>query len=84
MRRAAELRWPALLVGATCVGIVAAGWVRLPAWVLPVLVLTGVFGVVLTDGLARVAALGGILLVAGMWWGGLRLDAVRETSPRAR
>ena len=74
--RVVERDWPALLVGAACVGLAASVWVR-PPWLL----LTGVTCVALVAALAasdtrRLALAGVALLVAGLWWGGLRGEAL--------
>jgi competence protein ComEC len=76
MRKAVELRWPALLVGTACVGIALANWLRPSVAALLVGALLGLAGVALLDGWARVAALGVVLAAAGLWWGSLRLDAL--------
>ncbi len=74
--RVVERDWPALLVGAACIGLAASVWVR-PPWVL----LTGVTCVALVAALAasdtrRLALAGVALLVAGLWWGALRGEAL--------
>ena len=74
--RVVERDWPALLVGAACIGLAASVWVR-PPWVL----LTGVVCVALVAALAasdtrRLALAGVALLAAGLWWGGLRGEAL--------
>jgi competence protein ComEC len=80
VRRVVELDWPALLAGAACAGLAASNWVALSPFVLVPLVLVGLTGVLCLDAAARVAAVGIVLALAGLWWGALRLDAMRESA----
>jgi competence protein ComEC len=73
VRKAIELHWPALLVGATCAGIAGANWLRLTHLGLVGLAVVGLLGIAVSDGLVRVAALALVLAVLGLWWGSLRL-----------
>ena len=68
--------WPTLLVAAACCGLALANLWRPSATALAAaLVLLAAAGVV-ADGGARIALLAAGLLVAGLWWGTLRLDAL--------
>jgi competence protein ComEC len=80
VRRVVELHWPALLAGAGCAGLVLSNWVAPSHFVLVCLALFGLTGVVLLDAAARVAAVGIVLALAGLWWGALRLDVMRESA----
>ncbi len=80
MRRVVELEWPALLAGAACVGLAASNWIALSTFALVSLALVGLTGIVLLDSAARVAAVAAVLVIAGLWWGALRLDAMRESA----
>ncbi|MBA3434547.1 MAG: ComEC/Rec2 family competence protein [Actinobacteria bacterium] len=79
MRRAAELHWPALLAGAACLGLVASNWLVGGTLVAGLLAAAALVAVV-ADGPSRVVALGAVLALAGLWWGSLRLDAMRESA----
>jgi len=77
--RVVERDWPALLIGAACIGLAASVWVR-PPWML----LAGVTSVALVAALAasdnrRLALAGVALLVAGLWWGALRCEALDQS-----
>jgi competence protein ComEC len=76
VRRAVELHWPSLLVGAACAGLAASNWVGPPAALLGAIALSSVAGVVLLEGPARAVALGVALAVVGLWWGTLRLESL--------
>lgn len=76
MRRALELHWPSLLVVCVCAGLAAANWVQPATALLAVAAVVAMVGLVVLDGEARLAALGAVLAVAGLWWGSLRLDAL--------
>jgi competence protein ComEC len=80
VRRLVELNWPALLAGAACAGLATSNWVALSPFVLVSLALVGLTGVLFLDAAARVAAVGIVLALAGLWWGALRLDAMRESA----
>jgi competence protein ComEC len=68
--------WPALLVGATCVGIAASVWIRLPAAPLAVGALLALGGALLSRETRRLAFAAVALAFAGLWWGALRGDAL--------
>ncbi len=79
MRRVVELHWPALLAGSACAGLALSNWVAVNLTTTVLLALLALVGVALTDGAARVVALGAVLAVAGLWWGSLRLEAMGES-----
>jgi competence protein ComEC len=68
--------WPALLVGAACVGLSVSVWLRLPAGVLLPTALGATAAALAARGLRRVALAGIALALVGLWWGGLRSDAL--------
>jgi competence protein ComEC len=72
--------WPALLVASVCIGIALTNWVRIPVVVLIALAL-GCVGLALreTNATRRLALAAAALLVAGVWWGGLRTGALEES-----
>jgi len=80
VRRAVELHWPALLVGAACVGLGLSNWIVLGAAEALVLAPAVFAGVAVLRGAARVATLGVLLAVVGLWWGALRLEALAESA----
>lgn len=80
MRRAVELHWPALLAGAACLGLAVSNWLAGSLLAVGLLGTAALAGVLALDGPARVIALGAVLAVAGLWWGSLRLDAMRESA----
>ncbi len=80
MRRAVELHWPTLLVGAACAGLAASNWVAPGVVALVAFGVAAIVGIALLDGSARVAALGVALAVAGLWWGALRLEAMSRSA----
>jgi len=73
------LHWPALVVGATCVGLALSIWVAIPFAAVLLLAVTACAGVLLTSGGVRVAALAAALAVLGLAWGSLRMDALRAS-----
>ena len=79
MRRAVELHWPALLAGSACAGLAASNWITLRGPGLFVLALVALAGLYACGGTARVAALGAVLALTGLWWGGLRLEAMSQS-----
>ncbi len=80
MRRALELHWPSLLVGAACAGLAASNWVSFGTAVLGVVGVAALVAVALLDGPARAAALGVALVAVGLWWGMLRLDSLGRSA----
>ena len=80
MRRVVEQHWPSLLVGAACAGLAASNTMSVAG---PALALAGCLALAavgLFADRARVVAIGCALLVAGLWWGGLRLDAMASSA----
>jgi len=84
IRRAVELHWPTLLVGAACAGLAAANWWRLSTTSVVLAAAVGACVVVAAGRAARVALLALALAFAGSWWGGLRLDALDRSVLAAR
>jgi competence protein ComEC len=84
IRRALEFGWPTVLVCAACTGLAAANWIHttpmVGAAVLAAVLLAGFR----SAGAWRVALLALSLLAAGLWWGGLRLQALDRSSLRSR
>jgi competence protein ComEC len=70
---------PALLALAASVGLAAGGLGRLPTAVVVLGALASLVPLTLLDGPARVAALAAFLLLAGLWWGGLRAAALERS-----
>jgi competence protein ComEC len=68
--------WPTLLVASACVGLASANWLEPPAVVAAVGLVACVGAAVVTGPLGRAGALAAALLLAGLWWGSLRLDAL--------
>ena len=79
MRRAVELHWPALLVGAVCVGLALSIWISLPLAAACALAVCASAGILRWTGAARLAAVGVALAVVGLAWGSLRMDALRAS-----
>jgi competence protein ComEC len=80
VRRALELHWPTLLLGAACAGLGASNWVSPRPAALAAAATAALLAVGVVDGPGRVAALGLALAVAGLWWGTLRLDALERSA----
>jgi competence protein ComEC len=76
VKRALELHWPSLLVGAACAGLAASNWLAPGVAALAAAWLLGLAGIALLDGPARLVAVGLVLAAAGLWWGALRLETV--------
>ena len=76
MRRVVEQRWPSLLVGAACAGLAGSNMVSVAGEVLSIAAGLALAAVALLTERARVVAIGAVLVIAGLWWGGLRLDAM--------
>ena len=76
MRRAVEHHWPSLLVGSACAGLAASNVVAAEGLVLALAGLLALAAVLLLADGARVIAVGAVLAIAGLWWGGLRLEAM--------
>ena len=79
MKNVVQLHWPALLVGAACVGLGVSIWVPAPLAVAAAIALGALGGVLVLDGFARLAVLAVALAALGLAWGSLRMDALRES-----
>jgi competence protein ComEC len=78
--RLLELRWPTFLVLALCAGLAVSNWLRPPTDVLAgVALCAGAAAVIAAEGYRRLAALAALLLVAGLWWGGVRLAELERS-----
>jgi competence protein ComEC len=84
VRDVVELHWPALLVGSACAGLALANWVH--GLVPPSAWLPAMFpAAVAAAGLAQrrraapLLALAVALVLAGCWWGSLRLEALASS-----
>jgi competence protein ComEC len=75
---------PHVLAAALCVGLAAANAVRPGSWLLVAALAAVVVSVALADDRRRLVALAVALSLGGLWWGGLRLDALDRSvlSPR--
>ncbi len=72
-----ELRWPTLLAVSLAAGLGSANAVRPPAELLVLgLSMSCIVAVLVRDATARLALLATGLVLAGAWWGGLRLEAL--------
>ena len=80
IHRVLELRWPTLLAVSLVTGIAGANVMRAPAAWLLLVAACCCFGAMLARTAApRFALLAAGLLVAGLWWGGARLDALAQS-----
>ncbi len=90
MRRVVELHWPALLAGSACAGLAGSNWVHadvplmsasgLPARPLLACVLvSALVAMCFWDGARRFVALCLALVVLGLFWGTVRLDALARS-----
>jgi len=68
-----------MLAGSACAGLAASNWITLGSSVLVVLALFCLAAVYCCGGSARVAALGAVLALTGLWWGAMRLDAMGQS-----
>ncbi len=80
MRRVVELHWPALLAGSACAGLAASNWIALSSSVVVAFGLVLLVALACCGGIARVAALGGLLALAGLVWGAMRLEAMSQSA----
>ena len=79
MRIVVERHWPALLVVSVSVGIALAIWLSLPlAATLGATVVVAIAAGVL-DGAPRLLAVALALVLVGLTWGSLRMDALRAS-----
>ena len=78
-RHATEQSWPALLVCAACCGLGLANWVSIGWQPALAVVALALVGVCVIGGIARVVAVGVVLLALGLWWGSLRMQALGQS-----
>lgn len=78
--RVVALHWPALLVGAACVGVGAANWIAISLVVTAIMVAIGLTLVAAMDGVARLGVVAALLAVLGLGWGSLRMEALAQSS----
>lgn len=76
LRSALELGWPTALVLAACAGLAASNWVRLPTLVLGGAAAVLALAAVARAGPVRLVLVGACLVVLGLWWGVLRIEAL--------
>lgn len=74
-----ERAWPALLVTCACIGLAAANWLRVHTGLLAAAAVVTVVAAVLAAGGRRLALVGVSLAAAGLWWGGLRSEALERS-----
>jgi competence protein ComEC len=80
VRRAVEEHWPSLLVGSACAGLAASNIVAAEELILALAGLLALAAVLLFADATRVIAVGAVLAIAGLWWGGMRLDAMDQSA----
>ncbi len=68
-----------MLAGSACAGLAVSNWMTLRGSVLVLLVLAALTGVYCLGGAARVAAIGVVLALTGLWWGAIRLEAMSRS-----
>lgn len=84
MRRVLELQWPALLAASLVLGLATSNVTRPSAAVLAAALASAAGAAALVPGGSqRLALLAVSLAIAGLWWGGLRFDALAR-SPLTR
>jgi competence protein ComEC len=79
VRSAVELHWPALLVGSACLGLALANWISLDLVVGAIVAGACLTAVLALDGPQRIFALACVLLLLGLCWGTLRMDALEQS-----
>jgi len=77
--RVTVLQWPALMAGSACVGLGLANWLSVSAPAAAGLALLPLAGFLALDGAPRVACVGLVLVVIGLLWGSLRMEAMDRT-----
>jgi len=80
VRRVVEQHWPSLLVGAACAGLAVSNIVAVAGVVLALAACLALAAVALLADGARVVAVGAVLVIAGLSWGGLRLEAMASSA----
>ncbi len=78
-RRLLETGWPALLVGAACIGIAVSTWVRPPPAQPAAVAAVAVAGALMARDTRRLALAAVALACAGLWWGTIRNDALEQS-----
>jgi competence protein ComEC len=71
--------WPALLVGAACLGLACSVWARPPLVLLAATTCTALVLALLTHDAGRLAFACLALVAAGLWWGAIRGDALDQS-----
>ncbi len=79
LQRALTYGWPTALTGAACLGLASANWIHAGPLACASLVAVAGVAAITRGGRARLSCLAAALLVAGLGWGGLRLDALGES-----
>ena len=77
--RVIRTSWPALLVASACAGIALSVWVRTPSSLPMAFALLASLGALLARHELRLALVTLALASAGLWWGGLRGDALERS-----
>ncbi|MBA2294746.1 MAG: hypothetical protein H0W16_06400, partial [Actinobacteria bacterium] len=84
LERALLTSWPTLLVAAACTGIAGSQWVRPPAEILAVVIGLSLGAAILLVRAARLGFAAVALVGLGLWWGGLRGEALEQSVLAAR
>jgi competence protein ComEC len=71
--------WPALLVGAACVGLTASVWARAPLLLVAIGTCALLAAAFVSSDATRLALAATALALAGLWWGTLRGDALERS-----
>jgi len=79
-REVVARNWPALLVGATCVGLTASVWARAPLFLVACAASIALAAALLSTDITRFALAATALALAGLWWGTLRGDALDRSA----
>ena len=75
-REVVARNWPALLVGAACVGLAASVWASAPLFLVACAACIALAAALLSTNITRLALAATALALAGLWWGTLRGDAL--------
>ena len=84
MRRLVATGWPALLVGAACLGLSLSVWLRPPTGMLLPSACAAATTALSARDLRRLALAGVALALVGLWWGGLRSNALDRSALAGR
>ena len=71
--------WPTLLVAAGCLGLAASNWIQLQLLACAATVTVAAVAGSLCTGSPRLALAAVVLVAAGLWWGGARLEALAHS-----